>query len=540
MDAQSNPNGPLNFDFHVISHNFLNALRRMIWIVLALTLLIGGFSYYQSNRNFVPKYSAEAVISVHATYSSTMDITSSSSFVDRSTAQSLASTFPYVISSDYAQMLIKKELKSKRINGTITSSSTADAALFTMTVISNDPQDAFDILHAAIKVYPQVASNILGDTLIHVINEPSAPPEIPINHNTAVRTSLISGAITLGAGLLCVFLISLSRKTVHSAEDLRKLVNLRCLSYVPEIRMKKHSKASSLKLLINNPRIPVPFSESVRNLRLKVQKIMQRENAQVLMVTSTLPNEGKTTVAGNLALSLAAEGKRVILIDGDLRKQSLRETLGVEGRSYGLVEILSGNASDFHLLTVPHTRLLVLSGTAPTEQPQPLLDTPRFAKILNMLRERLDYIIIDSPPAGILSDAATTAKYADATLYVVRQDLASTSQIVDSIQGLASSGCKIIGCVLNHTQAGTNRYGYGSKYDSYGYKYNSYNGYGGYNKYSRYSKYGKYGSSRYDSYGYGSYSRYMENEADELTREINETNEPEEEAVDFEFHPPED
>ena len=156
---------------------------------------------------------------------------------------------------------------------------------------------------------------------------------------------------------------------------------------------------------------------------------------------------------------------------------------------------------------MPNSTLLLLSGDETTDRPQPLLDTPRLRQVLELLRSKLDYIIIDTPPAGILSDAATFAKYADATLYVVRQDLASTAQILNSIQTLAASDVELIGCVLNQTQAGTNRYGYGSKYHSgYGYKY--------------YGSYNNKGRSRYDE---------AADAADELTREISETASSEEE-----------
>ena len=253
-------------------------------------------------------------------------------------------------------------------------------------------------------------------------------------------------------------------------------------------------------------KIIMQFQITMSRIRL-LQKILNQRDAKVLLVTSTLPNEGKTTVSVNLALSLASEGKRVILIDGDLRKQSLKASVGLDAPSDGLVEILSGNAKNFRLLNVPNSTLLLLSGDETTDRPQPLLDTPRLRQVLELLRSKLDYIIIDTPPAGILSDAAAFAKYADATLYVVRQDLASTAQILNSIQTLDASDVELIGCVLNQTQAGTTRYGYGSKYHSgYGYKY-----YGSYN-----SK----GRSRYDE---------AADAADELTREISETASSEEE-----------
>ena len=201
--------------------------------------------------------------------------------------------------------------------------------------------------------------------------------------------------------------------------------------------------------------------------------LLRQRGAHVLMVTSTLPNEGKSTVATNLALSLAAEGKRVILVDGDLRKQSLKAALDLDAPSDGLVEMLSGSAQNARLVTVPGSSLLLLSGDKTDEQPQRLLDCDKMRRLMALLRTKLDYVIIDSPPAGILSDAATIASSVDAALYVVRQDLANAGQIQDSIQALAAGGVDLLGCVLNCTQAGTTRRGYGGRYSgyAYGYKY---------------------------------------------------------------------
>lgn len=513
MDDKNSSGKFMDFDFNIIVHNFVNAAKHFLWIVVILSLLVGFYIGYSTNRSYVPIYRTQAIFSVRASYSATTDILSRSNFMDKSAAMTLSSTFPYVIESEHAKMLLSREL-GKSPNGTIMATATADAALFTMTVTSNNAQDAFEVLLAAITVYPQAASSILGDTQLNVINCPVAPPTTPINTNDAVGAAVRYALVVFLAGLVGIFILSLTRKTVHSAEDLRNLVNLKCLAYVPSVTLKKHSNATNLHVLITNPRVSSSFNESIRNLRVKVQKLMAKTNAQVLLITSTLPNEGKTTVATNLALSLASEGKRVILIDGDLRKQALKSTLGIHASSDGLVEILAGNTKNFRLLNVPKSTLLLLSGDETVDQPQPLLDTARFKHVLELLRKKLDYIIIDSPPAGILSDAATTAKYADATLYIVRQDLANSTQILDSIQALSANNVNLIGCVLNHTQAGTTRYGYGSKYGAgYGYAY-------GY----------KYSNSYYN-YGYGRYSD-AEKAAKTLTKEITETTEA---ADSFDF-----
>ncbi len=485
-----------NFNPRVVLHNFFTACKRLIWIVIAIAIAVGYLSYRRADRNYSPYYASEAVFSVTASYYATTDILSYSTFINTTAAQTLSATFPYVIRSENTQRLLKQELNMDYIPGTINATATADSALFTLTVTGSNAQHAYELLKATIKVYPQAASTILGDTRIDVINMPLGPSFTPMNANTAVQTGIRATFPVILLGLLLIFVLALSRKTVHSADDLRKLINLKCLAYVPGIKLKKRSQSNNMSVTITNNRVGSIFSESIRNLRVKVQKTMVHRHAHILMISSTIPDEGKTTVATNLALSFAAEGSRVVLIDGDLRKQSLKGALGIDQPSEGLVEFLSDNAKSVSLLSVPRSSLYLLSGDKTTDRPQPLLDTPRLKKLFDSLREHVDYIIIDTPPAGILSDAATIAKYADCALYVVRQDMASTTQIFNALQSLNSVEIPILGCVLNHTQAGTTRYGYGSKYSgSYGYSY-------GYKYSDSYRRYG-YG------YGYG-YSRKEE------------------------------
>ncbi len=490
------------FNPRVILHNFFTACKRLIWIVIAAAIAVGFLFYRKADKSYSPYYSSEAVFSVRASYYATTDILSYSTFINTTAAQTLSATFPYIIRSENTQRLLKQELNMSYIPGTINATATADAALFTLTVTGSDAQHAYELLKATIKVYPQAASTILGDTRIDVINMPLGPSTTPMNTNNAVETGLRATVPVFLVGLLLIFLLALSRKTVHSADDLRKLVNLKCLAYVPGIKLKKRSHSNNLTITITNSRVGSIFSESIRNLRVKVQKGMDHRHAHILMISSTIPNEGKTTVATNLALSFAAEGSKVVLIDGDLRKQSLKAALGIDQPSEGLVEFLTDNAKTVSLLSVPHSSLYLLSGDKTTDRPQPLLDTPRLKKLFDSLRERVDYIIIDTPPTGILSDAATIAKYADCALYVVRQDLASTSQIFNALQSLNSVEIPILGCVLNHTQAGTTRYGYGSKYSgSYGYSY-------GYKYSDSYRRYG---------YGYGYGYGYSHNEGKDDT-----------------------
>lgn len=511
QESVPKPTGFLNMNLSVVWHNFSTALKHLFWIPLAAALLLAGILFLHSRTDTAKTYTCKAVFAVSANYSSSTDILSYNYYYDSSAAAQLSATFPYILSSDAMRMLIQQDLGTETIPGTITASSVADAGLFVLTVTSSDPDDAYKVLNSTIRVYPQAATEVLGDTQITMIDEPVYPTEP--DQSTPSYQSVTRGAlIGLFAGLLLVFLISMLRKTVHSAEDMRELVNLPCLAYVPNVRFKRRSKGANLNVNILNHKTGADFREAVRSLRLKTVKATDAvEGCRVILVTSTLPHEGKTTISTNLALSLASEGNRVILVDADLRTQSLKGTLGIDTPSEGLVELLTGKSSKFRLLNVPHSTLLLLSGDETDAHPQRLLDSRRMGKVIDSLKEQLDYIIIDTPPAGILSDAATLSRYADAAVYVVRQDMASTTQIFDSIQTLAASEVRLIGSVLNGTQAGTTRYGYGSKY-GYGYGYGPKYGYG----YGYGYKYGKY-----SSYGDRHPTGFNEEETDELSASLN-------------------
>ena len=448
-----------------VLRNFFRLCRRMLWPFVLLAVGVGTLTAYRAERNFTPYYSTSAVFSVRAAYYATTDILSESSYVNQTAAQTLVATFPYVLESDNTQLLLRQTLGVDVLPGQIVATSTAGAALFTLTVTGAVPEDIHRLLLTVIEVYPQAARNILGDTQIHVINLPSAPPTQPVNQVAAVQQGVKTAIPVVLVGLALCFLRALGRKTVNSTEDLRKLVNIKCLAHIPSVKRKRRSGGKRSPISISSPHVSTAFGESVRSLQIKLQKAMEERQGKVLLISSTVPNEGKSTIAANLALSMAAEGKRVLLIDADLRKQSLKELLGVKEPSDGLVELLSGDVTTFRPAAVPGSKLLLLAGDKTSERPQTLLDTPRVSQFMHRLREQLDYIIIDTPPAGILSDAATLAKFADAGLYVVRQDMASTTQILDSLQMLASTDLPMLGCVLNYSTAEESHYGYGS----YGY-----------------------------------------------------------------------
>lgn len=215
--------------------------------------------------------------------------------------------------------------------------------------------------------------------------------------------------------------------------------------------------------------------EEIKTLRTNIQ--FCGDDKKVIMVTSCLPGEGKTEVAINLARAFADMGKKVILLDLDMRKSVMASRLKIDKEVYGASHYLSGQAALGEAVVatnVPKMHLLVSGPSAPN--PTELLESKRFQAMIDSMRSIYDYIIIDCPPLGLVIDAAIIAKYSDGSILVVESGETKYRLAQDVKAKLERSGVPILGVVLNKVEIKKNK-GYYSKY--YGKRY----GNGGYGEY---------------------------------------------------------
>lgn len=193
------------------------------------------------------------------------------------------------------------------------------------------------------------------------------------------------------------------------------------------------------------------------------------KNCQIIGVTSAQPSEGKSTVSINLAYSLAELGKAVLLIDGDMRRPSIHNTVG-ERLSPGLSEVLTGadnlkNAMIRYKSHADETYFdMILSGELP-EKPSELLNSGRFKKFIEVVSTAYEYIIIDLPPVNAVVDAVNVAKCTDGLIVVVREDHCPRSVLVDCVEQLQYAKANILGFVMNGCVEGAGkRYQYNQYY----------------------------------------------------------------------------
>ena len=467
-------------DIFRILQEFGKALGRLWWLVVVLAVVCGGAMGLRAWRGYTPMYASEVTFTIRMDDSSLTDIGGSTSYYDKATAEQLTKTFPYLIQSELMQTKLRQAMGVDMLNGSISAQTVENTNLFSLRVTSSDPQDAYDILMAVTEVYPQVADYVIGNTEMNLLTVPEVA-DAPYNAFRPLRTVCKGAVLGCVLGLGAVLLYAFTRRSIRDPEDIRRRLNLTCIATLPKVTFKRRGKEIDRRISIRNQRVTSAFQESVRSMRMKFLRQAQKQQAQVILVTSTLPGEGKTTVAVNLALSLSQSGARVILVDLDLRKPSVKKALGVEVPSRGVPELLSENKGSVldALVPVEGSALRLLAGDRPAQDARQQLTSRRLGAVVEQLRQEAEYVILDTPPSGLLADSAGLARLADGTLYVLRSGAVEMSHIVDSLQFLSETGTPLMGCVLNGVQTGQGGYGYG-----YGY------GYGGYR-----------------SYGYGTYAR---------------------------------
>lgn len=257
------------------------------------------------------------------------------------------------------------------------------------------------------------------------------------------------------------------------------------------------TKSVNLKSFIKNDYF---MKEAYKTFRTNLQ--FCGDDVRVIAVTSCMPNEGKSTISLELGKSLAELGKKVLLIDGDLRKSMFASKYADISGVEGLSQFLSGQAvlQDVLYATQYPNFYIIFSGVFPPN-PVELLNKPKFKDFITNAKNTFDYIIIDCPPLGSVIDAAVVARLCDSAIMVISANSVSAKLAKNVKAQLEKSGCRILGAVLNNVEYKSNRYynykNYRSYYKKYGYGKRAYGkyGYGGYGSYGAYGNYGEHGSN---------------------------------------------
>lgn len=200
-------------------------------------------------------------------------------------------------------------------------------------------------------------------------------------------------------------------------------------------------------------------AESYRTLRTNIQYSSFDKEYKIIMVTSSEPGEGKSTIAGNLALSFAQDGKRVLLIDCDLRKPSLHKKFKISNL-VGLSDVLIGKEDLKTALHRYNENLVVLTSGKLPPNPSEMLSSKAMSNLLEELKNVFDYIILDTPPVQAVTDSQILSTKADGTILVIRAEKTKKDSVQNALGLLKKVNANIIGTVLNGIESSRNKYYY--------------------------------------------------------------------------------
>jgi capsular exopolysaccharide synthesis family protein len=323
--------------------------------------------------------------------------------------------------------------------------------------------------------------------------DPALIPTGPSRPNKT-RNVMLSILVGLIGGIGLALLREYLDNTVKTPDDIETLARLPSLAVVPALSNSNGKRNGRFAKLLKAPVIAgkearaelmshnMPqsqMSEAFRALRTSLLLSQADHPPQVILMTSALPREGKTTAAVNLAVTLAQLGDKTLLVDADLRKPGINRALSlVDGKHAGLSSYLAG-VSSLDLITVPHPAITNLAAipTGPIPpNPADLLSSRRLTELIAELRTRYKFVVIDSPPIMAATDAVILSVLVDGVLLVVRSGETPKEAFTRTRDLLAGVKCRMLGVVLNAVDASSPDYYYSYRY--YPYSYGSYGGYG--------------------------------------------------------------
>jgi tyrosine-protein kinase Etk/Wzc len=300
--------------------------------------------------------------------------------------------------------------------------------------------------------------NIIILEVARTADKPSKPQK-----SRAMAFALIIGTL-LGGGL------SLSRdmmdQKLHSAEEISNALGLPLLGVVPSMSRKENVVERGQKVYLD----PRSFwAEAYRTIRTAIFFSALKEKTKTILVTSPAPSDGKTTLASNLAITMAQAGQKTLILDADFRKPMLHNIFGINHSEKGIISFLTGEHSLSKVIKASGVKGLGFLSRGPdVPNPSEVLNSAAFAKLIEYLSEKFDRIIIDSPPVSPVTDAQILAAICDTTILVLRSEK-STIKVSRHVRDvLLSVGANVLGVVVNDVPRKNNGYyiGYQHYYGS--------------------------------------------------------------------------
>ncbi len=471
----------------------LDALVHKLWLIVVISVLCAAIAFVGTLYLITPLYQSSAMFYVNNSNFSMDGASLSISSGDITAAKSLVDSYIVILQSrgtlERVIQYADSDLSYEQLRGMISASSVNATEIFEVVVTSDDPVEAQRLAASIAQILPKRIEGIIQNTFPEVVDEPIVP-EDPSSPSVAKNT-ILGFLIGLILSIGYVVLKLLFDVTIRSEEGVTQITNHPILAAVPNMDAPSKGKYYASDRKNKKTRRPAVVTDSNQNLlgedmgfaaseaykllRTKLQfSFTDGKRSHVIGLSSAMAGEGKSLTAVNLAYSLSQLNKRVILVDCDMRRPTLAEKLNIRKKP-GLSSCLTGQIQLQELIQncgirgAEESFHVIAAGQNPPN-PIELLSSGRMEQVIEALKANYDYVVLDLPPVGEVSDALAVAGLLDGVLIVVRQDYCSSPALSNCIGQFEFIQSKILGIVYNC--ASENHGGYGYKkysYRRYGY-----------------------------------------------------------------------
>lgn len=455
------------------------------WLSILLLTIAAGILSYIFFDNFRPLNYATSATMVVNNINDNQEASMSGKDVyeNLNYGADSASKLKNILSSKELMETVAKELGLEQFEGTTSAQTLGESNLLEITVRSKSPYISYLEAKSILKNYMDFAGDLVGGTELTVLERPRVQeePEHPLEN---VKFAIITAGLVFIA--ICAVLVFLStmRDTVHNSLEVESKIDGKLLATIMHEkkyrRGRKRIGGEKASILITDPVTSFQYAEDIRKLAVRIINEMTENHQKVLLISSAMENEGKSTISANIALAMSQINKRIVLVDMDFRKPSMYKILNMQGVEFedlgksiednsGKPNVEYGEVARSLINHVPGTDLsVVLNRKAVPQAVEKYSETIK--KIVGGLREHADFVILDTAPISLVSDAEELATMADTSIIVIRQHWIEARVINDTIDALGGKD-RMLGCVLNNahkngvsTASSGYGYGYGGQY----------------------------------------------------------------------------
>ena len=378
---------------------------------------------------------------------------SSSQEVGEEEGAEIAEALGYILSSNMFLDKVKEELQVDTLQGFYSIEHVSGTNVMKIKAEASSPQVSYRMLYSMMGRYEEVASLVVGDTKLEVIDKMQVPIE-PYNQINHAKNLLIFGVAGMVVMIAFFAMLSFMKDTIKQKKDVKNKLQVRLLAQVvkePKTLLKKGKLHRKKALLVSQITTSFEFVEAFKRLRVRFEAQAQKKGYQIVSVSSTMENEGKSSVIMNLAMMLAKKDKKVLLIDLDLGKPALHKLLEVTVK-HGVEEALRGEITlEETIYHHERTKLDCVFTKQAVANRLELLESPILEKWLKECKKEYDYVLIDTPPSHMISDSRIISQYVDAVIVVVCQNMVPTTLINRTIDHYLMQDTPVMGCVLNRS-----------------------------------------------------------------------------------------